>query len=81
MSAHLDTEKSSDSANVIQEANEKLKSKHGIHFITIQVTICLFSNIHFNKLQKFRKTLAKVVKVFHFPHLKPVELYVVLVLI
>ncbi|EFO21318.1 cation diffusion facilitator family transporter containing protein [Loa loa] len=36
ISVHLDTEKSCDSNHVVHEANEKLKSKHGIHFITIQ---------------------------------------------
>ncbi|VDK88080.1 unnamed protein product [Litomosoides sigmodontis] len=36
ISVHLDTERTCDSRRVVREANEKLKSKHGIHFITIQ---------------------------------------------
>ncbi|KAK6109188.1 cation diffusion facilitator transporter family protein [Brugia pahangi] len=36
ISVHLDIEKSCDSNHVVHEANEKLKLKHGIHFITIQ---------------------------------------------
>ncbi|KAL3986045.1 cation diffusion facilitator transporter family protein [Acanthocheilonema viteae] len=36
LSVHLDTEKNCDSNHVVHEVNEKLKYKHGIHFITIQ---------------------------------------------
>ncbi|CAG9530105.1 unnamed protein product [Cercopithifilaria johnstoni] len=36
ISVHLDIEKNYDSNHAVHEANEKLKSKHGIHFITIQ---------------------------------------------
>uniref|UniRef100_A0A8R1TZP7 Uncharacterized protein n=2 Tax=Onchocerca TaxID=6281 RepID=A0A8R1TZP7_ONCVO len=44
ISVHLDTEKSCDSNHVVHEANEKLKHKHGIHFITVQVQ-CVCSRI------------------------------------
>ncbi|VDO15589.1 unnamed protein product [Brugia timori] len=43
ISVHLDIEKSCDSNHVVHEANEKLKLKHGIHFITIQVILSYHS--------------------------------------
>lgn len=58
ISVHLDTEKSCDSNHVVHEANEKLKSKHGIHFITIQVTIIILMS--FTSMQYARQKNLKL---------------------
>ncbi|VDM50672.1 unnamed protein product [Toxocara canis] len=36
VSVHLDTEKNCDSNHVVHEANERLRIRHGIHYITVQ---------------------------------------------
>ncbi|KAM3716756.1 Proton-coupled zinc antiporter SLC30A8 [Dirofilaria immitis] len=60
ISAHLDIEKSCDSNHVVHEANERLKYKHRIHFITIQAQCVCSRNVSHQPFVTARPTVQNI---------------------